>query len=109
SPQLRNAGQVAAGHDIRVVEGGELRNAGRFDARNDIELAVDDYANTGSIHADGDATLALARGTDRDLVIDTPDALPVALGALRVKARSLRVNTEIGIPGGLVVQTQGDI
>ncbi|KAB0273564.1 hypothetical protein, partial [Klebsiella pneumoniae] len=53
--------------------------------------------------------LALARGTDRDLVIDTPDILPVALGALRVKARSLRVNTEIGVPGSLDVQTQGDI
>ncbi|AQI29926.1 hemagglutinin repeat-containing protein [Bordetella pertussis] len=109
SPQLRNSGQVAAGHDIRIVEGRELRNPGRLDARNDIELAVDDYANTGSIHADGNATLALARGTDRDLVIDTPDILPVALGALRVKARSLRVNTEIGVPGSLDVQTQGDI
>ncbi|WP_033465247.1 hemagglutinin repeat-containing protein [Bordetella bronchiseptica] len=109
SPQLRNSGQVAAGHDIRIVEGRELRNPGRLDARNDIELAVDDYANTGSIHADGNATLALARGTDRDLVIDTPDILPVALGALRVKARSLRVKTEIGVPGSLDVQTQGDI
>ncbi|AOB38482.1 filamentous hemagglutinin N-terminal domain-containing protein [Bordetella parapertussis] len=109
SPQLRNSGQVAAGHDIRIVEGRELRNPGRLDARNDIDLAVDDYANAGSIHADGNATLALARGTDRDLVIDTPDILPVALGALRVKARSLRVNTEIGVPGSLVVQTQGNI
>lgn len=76
SPQLRNSGQVAAGHDIRIVEGRELRNPGRLDARNDIELAVDDYANTGSIHADGNATLALARGTDRDLVIDTPISCP---------------------------------
>ncbi|WP_050846601.1 filamentous hemagglutinin/adhesin, partial [Bordetella pertussis] len=109
APHLRNTGQVVAGHDIHIINSAKLENTGRVDARNDIALDVADFTNTGSLYAEHDATLTLAQGTQRDLVVDQDHILPVAEGTLRVKAKSLTTEIETGNPGSLIAEVQENI
>ncbi|AOB26674.1 hemagglutinin repeat-containing protein [Bordetella bronchiseptica] len=109
APHLRNTGQLVAGHDIHIINSAKLENAGRADARNDIVLDVEDFTNTGSLYAEHDATLTLARGTQRDLVVDQKHILPVAQETLRVKAKSLTTEIETGNPGNLIADIQENI
>ncbi|KAK53774.1 filamentous hemagglutinin N-terminal domain-containing protein, partial [Bordetella bronchiseptica] len=109
APNLRNTGQVVAGHDIHIINSAKLENTGRVDARNDIALDVADFTNTGSLYAEHDATLTLAQGTQRDLVVDQDHILPVAEGTLRVKAKSLTTEIETGNPGSLIAEVQENI
>ncbi|KCV54748.1 filamentous hemagglutinin/adhesin [Bordetella bronchiseptica] len=109
APNLRNTGQVVAGHDIHIINSAKLENTGRVDARNDIALDVADFTNTGSLYAEHDATLTLAQGTQRDLVVDQDHILPVAEGTLRIKAKSLTTEIETGNPGSLIAEVQENI
>ncbi|QGB61347.1 filamentous hemagglutinin/adhesin [Bordetella parapertussis] len=109
APHLRNTGQIVAGHDIHIINSAKLENTGRVDARNDIALDVADFTNTGSLYAEHDATLRLAQGTQRDLVVDQDHILPVAEGTLRVKAKSLATEIETGNPGSLIAEVQENI
>ncbi|WP_164928087.1 hemagglutinin repeat-containing protein [Bordetella bronchiseptica] len=109
APHLRNTGQIVAGHDIHIINSAKLENTGRVDARNDIALDVADFTNTGSLYAEHDATLTLAQGTQRDLVVDQDHILPVAEGTLRVKAKSLTTEIETGNPGSLIAEVQENI
>ncbi|MGY0776232.1 two-partner secretion domain-containing protein, partial [Bordetella bronchiseptica] len=109
APHLRNTGQIVAGHDIHIINSAKLENTGRVDARNDIALDVADFTNTGSLYAEHDATLTLAQGTQRDLVVDQDHILPVAEGTLRVKAKSLTTAIETGNSGSLIAEVQENI
>ncbi|KFJ59332.1 hemagluttinin repeat family protein [Bordetella bronchiseptica] len=109
APHLRNTGQIVAGHDIHIINSAKLENTGRVDARNDLVLDVEDFTNTGSLYAEHDATLTLAQGTQRDLVVDQDHILPVAEGTLRVKAKSLTTEIETGNPGSLIAEVQENI
>ncbi|KDC56643.1 hemagglutinin repeat-containing protein, partial [Bordetella bronchiseptica] len=109
APHLRNTGQIVAGHDIHIINSAKLENTGRVDARNDLVLDVEDFTNTGSLYAEHDATLTLAQGTQRDLVVDQDHILPVAEGTLRVKAKSLTTEIETGNSGSLIAEVQENI
>ncbi|BAO68876.1 adhesin [Bordetella bronchiseptica] len=109
APHLRNTGQIVAGHDIHIINSAKLENTGRVDARNDLVLDVADFTNTGSLYAEHDATLTLAQGTQRDLVVDQDHILPVAEGTLRVKAKSLTTEIETGNSGSLIAEVQENI
>ncbi|VTQ85298.1 two-partner secretion domain-containing protein [Bordetella bronchiseptica] len=109
APHLRNTGQIVAGHDIHIINSAKLENTGRVDARNDLVLDVEDFTNTGSLYAEHDATLTLAQGTQRDLVVDQDHILPVAEGTLRVKAKSLTTAIETGNSGSLIAEVQENI
>ncbi|WP_430622270.1 hemagglutinin repeat-containing protein [Bordetella bronchiseptica] len=109
APHLRNTGQIVAGHDIHIINSAKLENTGRVDARNDLVLDVEDFTNTGSLYAEHDATLTLAQGTQRDLVVDQDHILPVAQETLRVKAKSLTTAIETGNSGSLIAEVQENI
>ncbi|MGQ4250048.1 two-partner secretion domain-containing protein, partial [Bordetella bronchiseptica] len=109
APHLRNTGQIVAGHDIHIINSAKLENTGRVDARNDLVLDVEDFTNTGSLYAEHDATLTLAQGTQRDLVVDQDHILPVAQETLRVKAKSLTTEIETGNSGSLIAEVQENI